>query len=205
MTVQVNPEFRARLRQWRHAWPLLVMALAAGATGLFADWSSTALRYERETVLAGEWWRLVSGHLVHLSASHLWLNIAGLGLVVMLFGRGVSAASWWWLTAGSLLALAAGFLLLEPQLVWYVGLSGILHGLIIGGAFFDIDFPCRERNILLLIVIAKLGWEQAYGVLPFTAEAAGGPVVVDAHLYGAIGGLAVVVAWWVRERRRTQV
>ena len=95
----------------------------------------------------------------------------------------------WWLLAGSLAAMAAGFLVLEPQLVWSVGLSGVLHGLILGGAVLDIGFGCRARVVLIGIVLAKLAWEQVYGALPFTAEAAGGPVVVAAHLYGGLGGL----------------
>ena len=31
------------------------------------------------------------------------------------------------------------------------------------------------------------------GVMPYSMKSAGGPVVVDAHLYGAIGALIVAV------------
>lgn len=196
-------------RRWRAAWPLAVLGIAALLLALAGDWSSPALRYERSAILDGEAWRLLSGHLVHLSLSHLLLNLAGLGMVMLLFGQGVAARDWGWLLAGSWLVMSVGFLWLEPGIGWYVGLSGLLHGLIIGGAWRDVAFPCLERNILVLIVVAKLGWEQAFGVLPFTAEAAGGPVVVDAHFYGAIGGaLGAVVLWYagrVRERRRSRV
>ncbi|MDX1443656.1 MAG: rhombosortase [Gammaproteobacteria bacterium] len=193
------------LRAFRPAWPLAAIAAIALLLGALGDWSDVALRYERAAVLDGEIWRLASGHLVHLSASHLWLNLGGMALVVLLFGRAVPAGQWWLAALFSLLVTSAGFLILEPQLQWYVGLSGMLHGLILAGAYLDVTFPCRERNILVVIVIAKLLWEQAYGALPFTAEAAGGPVVVDAHLYGAIGGIAAVVAIRARDRRRTQV
>jgi membrane associated rhomboid family serine protease len=44
-----------------------------------------------------------------------------------------------------------------------------------------------------LLVCGKLLWEQAVGPLPGSAEVAGGKVIVDAHLYGAIGGL--VLGW----------
>jgi membrane associated rhomboid family serine protease len=44
-------------------------------------------------------------------------------------------------------------------------------------------------------VILKLAVEQWLGPLWLTAEAAGGPVVVDAHLFGALGGaLAAILA-----------
>ena len=195
----------AVLRGWRPAWPLACLAVAAFVLALVGNWSDVALRYDRAAIVSGEVWRLVSGHFVHLSASHLWLNLAGLALVTMLFGRGVSSRQWWLVIASSLASLALGFLLLEPQLNWYVGLSGLLHGLILAGAYFDLTFPRKQRNLLALIVVGKLAWEQAFGSLPFTAEAAGGPVVVDAHLYGAIGGFAAIVAFRLREWRRTQV
>lgn len=175
--------------------PLLALAVVVILFGAFAEWQSPQWRYQREAVLAGEAWRLLSGHFMHLGFSHLLLNLSGLGLVMLLFGRGVSAAGWIWLLLASLLALGAGFVWLSPELGWYVGLSGVLHGLILGGAVLDRDFPCRERNILLGIVIFKLLWEQHYGALPFTAEAAGGAVVVVAHWYGGIGGLVGAILY----------
>lgn len=175
--------------------PLLVVAALAILIGMLEPWQSTLWRYSHKAVLAGEAWRLLSGHLVHLGLSHLLLNLAGLGLVMFLFGRGVSAAGWLWLLFCSWLVLAAGFLGFSPDIAWYVGLSGVLHGLILGGALLDRGFPCLERNILILLVVFKLLWEQQYGALPLTAEAAGGPVVVDAHWYGGIGGLLGGIIW----------
>lgn len=189
------PRWQSVATFMRTGWPLLMLAAAALVFGALADWQSLFWRYQRDAVLAGEYWRLLSGHFVHLGFSHLWLNLGGLGLVMLLFGRGVSATGWLWLVCSSLLGLAAGFVWFSPQLEWYVGLSGILHGLILGGALLDRSFPCRERNILLGIVIFKLLWEQQYGALPFTATVAGGAVVVAAHWYGGIGGLLGALLW----------
>lgn len=41
---------------------------------------------------------------------------------------------------------------------------------------------------MAVLLAAKLGVEQLQGPLPFAGK--GVPVVVDAHLYGALGGLA---------------
>src|SRR4030095_320208 len=38
---------------------------------------------------------------------------------------------------------------------------------------------------LTLVLIGKLTWEQLHGALPLSGDM---PVVVDAHLYGALGG-----------------
>ncbi|HEX7031109.1 MAG TPA: rhombosortase [Gammaproteobacteria bacterium] len=188
------------LRVFR-SWPLWLLGIAAVVLSLLGGPSSPALRYERVAVLAGEWWRLLSGHLVHLGVAHLVLNLAGLALIGWIFGPGLRAAHWLWTLLGSLVAIAAGFLLLEPGLVWYVGLSGVLHGLLLGGAVLDRGFGRGLRAVLICGVFAKLAWEQWAGALPFTAEAAGGPVVVDAHLYGAIGGLVAGLLLALRERR----
>jgi hypothetical protein len=40
-------------------------------------------------------------------------------------------------------------------------------------------------------VLGKLAWEQLHGALPLAGEM---PVIVDAHLYGAIGGAVAVAA-----------
>jgi hypothetical protein len=52
---------------------------------------------------------------------------------------------------------------------------------------------------------AKLLYEQRFGPLPFTADAAGGPVIVAAHLYGAAGGVLVGAAVAVRRRLGTRL
>ena len=83
---------------------------------------------EPVAVLHGEYWRLLTCHFVHYSAQHLLLNAVGLGLVAALFPREYSLAGWLSILAGSIAAIDLGFVLLEPQLEWYVGLSGVLHG-----------------------------------------------------------------------------
>jgi len=51
--------------------------------------------------------------------------------------------------------------------------------------------------LLLVALVLKLAWEQLHGASLLVASF---PVVVDAHLYGAIGGL---LAWrLLRARQR---
>lgn len=177
----------------RYSLPL-TLAVAAIALQWGGEAVIQALRYERGAIVGGEWWRLLTGHLVHLGWSHLWLNLGGLALVWMLTGAywGVRA---WWITAFVCMAgTSAGLLLGLPGLAWYVGLSGMLHGLLMAGVLAGVAVRHKEMMILLLGVAAKLAWEQRHGPLPGSAEAAGGPVVVDAHLYGAIAGALVAIA-----------
>lgn len=186
-------------------WPLLLLGVLALLASLTAGSGAPSLRYERALVLAGDWWRVVTGQLVHLGPPHLALNLAGLALIGWIFGPGLRAGQWLVLLAASWLGIAAGFLMLAPQLAWYVGLSGLLHGLLLGAAVLDKGLDFRVRLVLVIGTLAKLGWEQWAGALPLTAEAAGGPVIVDAHLYGGLGGLLGAMALWVRDRVKASV
>ena len=76
-----------------------------------------------------------------------------------------------------------------PSLDWYVGLSGVLHGLLVAGLIGSIRQRRAESLVLGAVIAAKLGWEMLVGPMPGSAEAAGGAVIVEAHLYGAAGGL----------------
>jgi membrane associated rhomboid family serine protease len=52
----------------------------------------------------------------------------------------------------------------------------------------------RFGAIMLVIVVAKIAWEHFAGPVPFSELTSGGPVVTDAHLYGAVGGAVACVA-----------
>ena len=172
--------------RWASTCALIALSAAAQLGGLVH-----LLRYDRAAIAAGEFWRLLTGNLVHLGTPHLLLNAVGLVLVAGLVGAHLRLGAWGFVLVVSSLAVTGGLWLAVPELQWYVGLSGVLHGLIAAGAAFGT--ASREERwfsvMVLLVLIAKLGWEQAAGAMPGSAEAAGGPVVVDAHLFGALGGL----------------
>ena len=159
----------------RHAWI---------ATGLVASVSATlqllglneVLSWDRSALAGGQPWRFLSGHFVHLGWSHLLLNLAGLALI----------------------AWIVGFWILNPRLEWYVGLSGLLHGLLAAGLVVGIARRETESIVLAVLVAGKLAWEQFAGPLPGSEGASGGAVSVDAHLYGAVGGILAAVAMWRR-------
>lgn len=158
---------------------MLLLPLAGGEalTGL--------LRYTRAGLADGQWWRLLSAHIVHLDARHALLNAAGLALLWALFAR--SFRPWQWLLAilVILAAVDAGLWFLSPGVHWYVGASALLHGVFACGAIAMIRGGERIGWVAAVIFAAKLAWEQWQGPLPLT----GGPVVTDSHFYGAIGGL----------------
>ena len=46
--------------------------------------------------------------------------------------------------------------------------------------------------------VVKIGWEQWHGPVPGSETTSGGPVVVDAHLYGAVGGAMAALLMRIR-------
>jgi rhomboid family GlyGly-CTERM serine protease len=156
-----------------------------------------ALSYQRDALARGQWWRLLSAHFVHLDVTHAALNGMGLVLMWALFARDYPPLRWLAIYLGAALTVSAGLWFWSPQIAWYVGASGALHGVMTAGTLAHLRRGDLDGWILAIFIVAKLSYEQFAGALPF----AGSPnTVVDAHLYGAIGGVAF--AWLLRPRRQ---
>ena len=174
-------------------WQLvLALALLSVAATLWPG-ALAALEWQRTAIDGGDWFRLLGAHVAHLSLRHLLFNLLGLALLAELLmerwhGRDIVSLC---------LASALGTSLLlwrfEPGLQWYVGLSGLLHGLWGGAALAGWrEARSRLHAGALAALAIKLAW------LNPAASATDLPVVPDAHLYGAASGLAwatLIHAW----------
>jgi rhomboid family GlyGly-CTERM serine protease len=193
------PSISRHTRQWMSGWWLLgLLILALVLLSLLGENARLLLRYERGSILQGEYWRLLTGHLVHGNWLHLFLNAAGLGLLVGLFPDHYSPRQWLFIALLGLVAIDVGFVLWEPQLLWYVGLSGVLHGALAAGAVAWWRYESKRLALALSVIfVGKLVWEQVHGALPLSGGLA---VVVDAHLYGALGGAIAGTILWLKSR-----
>jgi rhomboid family GlyGly-CTERM serine protease len=183
--------------------PIVIVGIS-GALMLGDDLAREWLRFDRAAIVNGQFWRLLTGHYVHLGVPHFLLNSAGLLLVWYLIGTQFSANQWLLIGAGSIIGIDLGFWLFEPQLSWYVGLSGLLHGLLVAGIINAWDEDRPMASILAVMVVAKLIYEQLAGPLPGSVASSGGSVIVAAHLYGAVGGAFTAVVLALFLRRATQ-
>ncbi len=146
-----------------------------------------ALRYDRASIAAGEWWRLLSGQFVHLDPGHALANAAGLLLVWALVGAVYRASVWVAVACAVLLGTSAGLWWGSPEVHWYVGASGWLHGLLAAGAWSMAAVRGDRLGRLVVLALAvKLSWEQTIGPIGGHGSVA---VIVDAHLYGAVAGV----------------
>ncbi len=160
--------------------------------GLGGDPARAALRFERSAIAAGQWWRLLTAHLVHLGAWHALLNCAGLALLWALFARAFRPGGWLVILLASAAAIDAGLWWGSSTVQWYVGSSGVLHGAMAAGTLAHWRAREPDRVLLAGFLLAKLAWEQVHGALPFAGS--GAPVLVAAHLYGAAGGVLAATA-----------
>lgn len=173
---------------------LLVAAFLTGvllvALQFGGDSAIRALRYTRDAVTDGEWWRLLTANLIHAGWHHLALNLAAAGLGLVMLERALTVGLWIFALLLGGLATTVGLWILAGGISWYLGASGALHGLFVAGGLV---LALRRDGFgiaILAIIGAKLVWEQVAGPVPGSAESAGVPVIVDAHLYGALGGAA---------------
>ena len=90
---------------------------------LWGDAGRALLSYDREALAAGQWWRLLTAHLVHLGLEHAALNSLGLVLMWALFARDYTPGQWVSIALASMAAIDAGLWLRDSTVIWYVGSS----------------------------------------------------------------------------------
>lgn len=197
----------SRARPAPRAWASVAIGLALGALAL---WSAPRETLDWQPGLAlTQPWRLWTAAFVHLSPLHLQANLLGCA-VVATFGivAGLPrAATWAWLAAWP---LTHGALALQPLLLHYGGLSGLLHA---GVAVAAWQLAWQERGrprwigwAVLAGLAAKLALEQAWA-WP-TQAVAGWDIRIAplAHLTGAGAGLLCgTVAQVIAGRRSTRI
>ncbi len=194
---QVRKQSRFAVLPPLSLWRLPVFLIViSGVFELFGDSGRAWLQYDRVAILDAELWRLLSGQLVHLGLSHYVLNAIALVLVWVAVGEYFTSRQWLILTAVSIAGIDAGLWLFNPELVWYVGMSGFLHGLLAAGIVKGFQFLPREAVLGGMVVLVKIVYEQMLGPMPGSEQSAGGNVVVDSHLYGALAGLGVAAVFW---------
>lgn len=206
-----NAAYRSR-EVWLPALALMALVLALGLGG---DAVRAELRYDATAIAGGQWWRLLSGNLVHLGWWHLFLNELGLLVLVLLCPEPLSGAVWARRVLLVGVGMSLGLYFWVPDVEWYVGLSGVIHGLFVLG----LGRMVLQRDLIaagcLLYLLGKVGWELYSGAPVSDEQAIGGRVLVESHLYGSLSAFVYGLVfgaftgvetfrprWWPRGRRQ---
>ncbi|EKF74225.1 hypothetical protein A11A3_09505 [Alcanivorax hongdengensis A-11-3] len=174
-----------KLRPWYLGLAALMVLL-----GLAGKQVNPWLEFDRHAIEQGQWWRLVSCHFVHLTPWHMLLNLSGFLLCGYFFEDLLNRyrVALWALLGALLEGLA--LYLLDPQLVFYAGLSGILHGLLVMCLLLGWRRNPWLHSLVLLVIAGRIFFEQQPGYdVDYLQAWIHGKVYVNAHLYGAITGI----------------
>lgn len=150
-------------------WPVLLGVVPAGLSWLTPA-ATDLLLYDRSAILQGEWWRLWTGHWVHFTLSHLAWN-AGVLLGAGTWLERVQPGSLlrYILLAAPLMSIV--FLIGEPAMHRYGGLSGLVTGVVVLLALAQLTRGPEAAwwGGLLVLVTIKIGFDTAQDAPLFAA------------------------------------
>ncbi len=175
-------------RYCRHIYPALPVVCISLLAVLAFPLDTPALAYYQTSVQQGEVWRLFTAHFLHTNLTHLAMNLAALWIAFLLHKQYYAPKEY--LSVFSITALGClGMLsIFSPQIPHYVGLSGVLHGLLLYYGVKEALNKLMLGWLLAVGVIAKVSYEQYKGPSTELASAIQANVIIDGHLYGAISG-----------------
>lgn len=182
------------------------LTLAAIMLGLIVlgERGESLFEFDREKIAQGDWYRLLSGHLIHYGNYHLMMNIAGLGLTLGVLWSHLNTRHFLWVSFSSALFISLGILFFSPTLFYYGGFSGIIHTLIAFALITDFKQAPATNSIVLTLLLIKVGYEQTalydphHALLPVL-------VAVDAHLYGVIAGIILSIIYILAHRFQSPI
>jgi len=173
-------------------WTLLLCGVAAVV--FVAPSLGDALIYDRDAISGGEWWRLITGNLVHLSGMHFSFDVVALLVVgTIIEQRGNRYVGLVYFMAGAAIGIVV--YVASPELRYYGGLSGIVTAAVVYLCLGGLRDTGAWRWLCLFgltLVAVKIGLELTLGnsLLAATESQPFVPVPVS-HLAGACTALFV--------------
>lgn len=180
------------------AFVLLIFVL-----GTSGPWVNTWLAWNREALDQWQWWRLLSGHLVHTNLWHTVINLAVLIVAMLLYGSGFRPRTWLLFFSVLCVCNSLALYFFSPWLQNYVGLSGVLYGVLALGLLAGLRAQPLVNTVVLLIIAGKIVYEQLPGFdVNYLRAQIGTAVIVDAHLYGFISGVILYLFAWLMKMEK---
>lgn len=157
---------------------------------LFFVFDDNKMIFDRENILNGMYWQLITGNLLHTNLYHFLLNIISFNIIYYMFSLKEQP---------NIFALIAIFCFFEGLCIFlfdkatmkYVGLSGVLHVLFAFGAIKMIKNKENLGVLFLILEFVKIGYEQINGANIKMVKLINANIAINAHMYGAIIGCLI--------------
>jgi len=142
---------------------LLITGTALGLLLLFGS-APEYLVYDRLAIAQGEWWRLITGHLVHSDIAHAQWDILAFAMIAALLEqidrKGLALTC---LVSIVIINIWIGFGM--PNLLHYAGLSGIINAIF---TLLLYRLWLQKPNGLILVIATGAAFKLAIGL--FTGQ-----------------------------------
>lgn len=177
------------------------MVTAVVTTVIFAFPALTAsLQLDFDSVMSGQWWRLLSGHLTHYDGQHLFWDLLMFVVLGAICERQNKKLFGVFLVIMAIV-VSLTVMFSSNGISEYRGLSGIDTGLFAWLTITQLRTCLNGRDRYFaafwatsgLLLIGKLGFEMLTGDILFV-QADGFKPIVESHLAGAAVGALVAVA-----------
>lgn len=169
---------------------LFVAAIAVGVALLPASWRDACLlRIDGGGMTSVTW---ITGHMVHVSLSHLVWDVLMFVVLGVMVERAVGSFRFVAFMCVAMLGVALGVRWLCTDLAWYAGLSGIdsaLAGFVAAGWLRHRDLRRYCGAVVLGGIMLKSGYEVVTSSTAFADLAPGVVPVPVAHLAGGLIGV----------------
>lgn len=171
---------------------ITALVVTAAATIYGIEDGNHLFLYDRNKVLDGDIWRVVTGHLVHFSWQHFGYNLILLVLTGCWLEYRLGVRYVWLLVLTSLVS-GLYFLLFLPDMAHYGGLSGLVSANVVYLSLLEIQHNKKARPFwiaIILLFIAKVGYEMLMKETIFVSQSnTMFEVAPSAHIIGAIVAL----------------
>jgi len=150
-------------------WPWFTGLIIGCSVYIFYDPQlSSYLVFDREAVLQGAYWRLMTAHLVHFTPSHLFLNLVVFVFVAVFLER-INRFNLACLCVMMALGISTLLFFFRPSMQYYAGLSGLIYGLGYYAALLALAYPkpwCSMSVLLLILLPAKVSYAMYMQIDP---------------------------------------
>jgi rhomboid family GlyGly-CTERM serine protease len=178
--------------------PWRTAALVVGGGLIYVLPGSTEyLIYDRSAILSGEIWRLVTGHGVHYSSSHLAYNLVALATVGAIIELQESRRLFLICTVSALM-IGISLLGFRPDLDYFAGASGVVTAAVAYCALSGLSAPGPWRAVcltVLVLLVGKIALELLWSGSSLVGVSGDFVIVPLSHAVGAASGL-LMFSWW---------